>query len=191
MTILLNLRGTHGSGKSYVMRKFLAMHSKQRMIYGVLGARLPEAYELTIKGCAKPVYVIGPYITVCGGLDCVRPYDNIMVLVDKYQKKGHVVFEGLIAAGVYGRVGEFLEQFKKRVHFLFLDTPLDTCIQRVKDRRNTRGTKTEFDDTNVRKKYRAVELVQQRVENEKIFKVITLSSNDAAQVMTDMLCEAT
>lgn len=190
MTILLNLRGTHGSGKSHVMRNFLAMHPAQKKHYGVLGARLPEAYELTIKGCDKPVYVIGPYITVCGGLDCVRPYDNIMVLVDKYQKKGHVVFEGLIAAGVYGRVGEFLEQFKKRVHFLFLDTPLDTCIQRVQSRRDTRGTKTEFNDANVRKKYAAVLSVKKRVEGEKIFKSVMVSSDDAHKTMTKMLCEA-
>jgi len=185
--VLLNLRGTHGSGKSYIMRNFLAMHPVQKMRYGVLGARLPEAYELTIKGCDRPVFVIGPYITVCGGLDCVRPYDNVMELIGKYANKGHLVFEGLLASGVYGRLGAYLEPYGKRVHLLFIDTPLKTCTARVQSRRDERGNRVEFDDSNVRKKYNAVLSVKKRVESEKVFNSCSVSSDTAHEVMTKML----
>jgi thymidylate kinase len=187
MARLISLRGTHGSGKSYVMNNFLKSHKAQKMKYGMLGPRLPEAYELQISGTKELTYVIGPYITACGGLDAVQPYENILNLLDKYVGKGNLVFEGLMASGVYGRIGEWMEDYAKNVHVLFLDTPYETCVKRVLKRRHERGNDTEFDPENVLKKFKAVGYVKKRVARDKLFNWRDVSSDDADKVMTAIL----
>lgn len=183
---LISLRGTHGSGKTFVMTNFLKAHPK-RPLYGQLGPRLPEAYELTIKGANGPTFVIGPYLSACGGLDAVQPYENILKLLSKYEPKGHLVFEGLMASGVYGRIGEWMEPFKKRVHILFLDTPYEKCVERVEARRLQRGNRTELDPTNVKKKFLAVGYVKKRVAREKLFAFQDVSSETADKVMAQII----
>lgn len=183
---LISLRGTHGSGKTFVMHNFLKAHPSKPK-YGMLGARLPEAYELTMKGADGPVFVIGPYLTACGGLDAVQPYENILKLLSKYEPEGHMVFEGLMASGVYGRIGEWMEPFKKRVHVLFLDTPYEKCVERVESRREARGNRTELDPTNVKKKFLAVGYVKKRVIRDKRFNWQDVSSEDADKVMAQII----
>lgn len=201
--MIINLRGTHGSGKSYAMRKFLKAH-KSRKIYGLLGPRLPEAYELTVEGVDRPVYVLGSYVTTCGGCDLVQPYACVMQLVSKYDPKGHVVFEGLLLSGVYGTVTTFLETWKKQCLILFLDTSLEVSIERVRQRRKSAGKRdvhdggllhtstgeNQFDPHNVRKKYANVLLVKKRMLKDKIFRVQSVSSDGAADKIGRLLRKA-
>jgi hypothetical protein len=178
------------------MNKFLAMHPK-RPIYGMLGARLPEAYELTVKGSQAPAFVLGPYLTACGGLDTVQPYPNILKLMAKYVDEGHIIFEGLMASGVYGRIGEWMEPYGKRVHNLFLDTSFEVCLKRVLSRRdrggdwvNIFGKMVEgdpFDPVNVKKKYDAVGYVLKRIKKDKLFHWQHVSSDEAVTVMTQLI----
>jgi hypothetical protein len=67
--MLINLRGTSGSGKSTAVLGLLAQ-CPHKPIYGALG-RLPEAYAL----CARPVFIIGPYesIAVVATAFCPSP----------------------------------------------------------------------------------------------------------------------
>ena len=60
--MLINLRGTSGSGKSTAILTVLARFP-HKPIYGALGGRLPEAYALTVPGCDRTAYVLGPYLT--------------------------------------------------------------------------------------------------------------------------------
>ena len=62
--MLINLRGTHGAGKSTIVRALLDA-SVARPVYGALGLR-PEAYKKTFAGETR-LFVIGPYTTPCGG----------------------------------------------------------------------------------------------------------------------------
>src|SRR5262249_29980519 len=87
--MLINLRGTSGAGKTTVVRALMAQCS-HKAIYGALGPRLPEAYELTLPLC-DPVYVIGPYLTPCGGCDRILPFALVPQLIEKYAQQGHVV----------------------------------------------------------------------------------------------------
>jgi hypothetical protein len=100
-------------------------------IYGALG-RLPEAYAL----CGRPVFVIGPYESNCGGCDRVLPFALVPQLIEKYAQRGDVVFEGLLLSTFYGEVGRLMETRDSAV--MFLNTPLQVCIVRVKARRSGR-----------------------------------------------------
>src|SRR5262245_515887 len=102
--MLINLRGTSGSGKSTVVRNLLAQCGC-KPIYGVLGPRLPEAYQLMLP---QPIYVLGPYQTPCGGCDAVQPCDLVHKLIKQYAQWGHVVFEGLLMSTFFGEIGQLL-----------------------------------------------------------------------------------
>jgi hypothetical protein len=128
--MLINVRGTSGSGKSTAVLGLLAQ-CPHKPIYGALG-RLPEAYAL----CAQPVFVIGPYTSNCGGCDRILPFALVLQLIEKYAKQGDVVFEGLLMSTFYGDIGRLMETQDSVV--MFLDTPLEVCIARVKARRGGR-----------------------------------------------------
>jgi hypothetical protein len=104
--MLINVRGTHGAGKSTVVRALLSA-SVPRPIYGLLGFRAPVAYRLTLDRCSHDVFVLGPYQTNCGGCDALD-YDVVLDLISKCAPRGHVVFEGALVSSAYGRIGELL-----------------------------------------------------------------------------------
>jgi thymidylate kinase len=184
--MIISLRGTHGSGKSTVMRAILKQCA-HRPIYGVLGARLPEAYQLTVKGCKQPVFLIGPYQAFCGGCDFIKEFDLIPQLIAKYAPRGHVIFEGVIVASVYGRIGDLLEKWKKDSVFVFLDTSLEVCMQRVQARRNDRNDSREFDPKNLKLKYDSVERIKRRIVEDDIMSSLVVSSDDGAAAILKML----
>jgi hypothetical protein len=134
--MLINLRGPSGSGKSTAVLGVLAQ-CPHKPIYGALG-RLPEAYAL----CARPVFVIGPYTTYCGGCDRIQPFALVPQLIEKYAQQGHVVFEGLLMSTFCGAIGRLMETWDSVV--MFLDTPLELCIERVEARRRAAGNFRPF-----------------------------------------------
>jgi hypothetical protein len=67
--MIVNIRGTNGSGKTTIVKDFLKYPS--RAIFGLLGAKYPEAYQLTFGKGKKPLYVIGPYHSQTGGIDAL------------------------------------------------------------------------------------------------------------------------
>lgn len=160
--MIINIRGTNGSGKSHVVRQLLA-HSKVVPIYGALGPNRPEAYELMGQS-----YVIGSYVSGVGGCDGFKTSDQVLGLILKYQKRGNVVFEGMVISTYYGRLFEWLERFGKDLLIAFLDTPLEVCQSRVESRQDksgrARGTK------NVGVHYYQVESVRKRIERDNIFR---------------------
>jgi predicted kinase len=186
--MLISLRGTNGSGKGTVIRALFDEH-KPKPIYGVLGPRLPEAYMVTIPKCKKPVFVLGPYITACGGCDRLIPFDLIPELIEKYVARGHVVFEGVIVASIYGQVGTLMEKYKKNAIMLFLDTSLYECIRRVQLRRDSRTDTREFNPKNLTTKFKATMRIKEKVTTDGIMRVETASSTVAHKKIVELLQE--
>lgn len=184
--MIISLRGTNGSGKSTVIFTMLDQY-KACPIYGALGPRLPEAYELWLPKCEKPTYVLGPYLTVCGGCDRLIPYDLILTLLVKYAKRGHVVFEGVIVGSVYGRVGRLLESWKKEAVIVWLDTSLEECIRRVEERRGERGDSRPFNPKNLTYKYNQILATVKKVTEDDILRSVTISSDDALKAILKLL----
>jgi hypothetical protein len=148
--MLINLRGISGSGKSTAVLGVLAQYPHEA-IHGALGPRLPEAYKLR---CA-PVFVIGPYLTPCGGCDRIMPFALVPQLIEKYAQHGHVVFEGLLMSTFYGEIGKLLMEARDSA-VLFLDTPMADCIARVEGRRAAAGNFRPFNPKLLTQKYHTI-----------------------------------
>jgi thymidylate kinase len=133
MTII-NLRGNNGSGKSTVVHTILKQFSS-RPLFGVLGIKYPEAYHVTLPK-TEPLFVLGPYTTLIGGVDRVsgRGFDVVISLLDRYSNRGHVLFEGAMISNSFGMIGQWLEGHKQESYVVFLDTPLEVCLQAVQER---------------------------------------------------------
>jgi hypothetical protein len=140
--------------------------------FGVRGNR-PLVYKLYTKatGLLTPLFIIGPYTSPCGGCDAITDYKNILPpLISKYARLGDVLFEGLLISGGYGSVGrklgELRDTWKHKVVFALLDTPLETCLERVNARRRARGVMEPVNPVNTEQKYKAAHASQRKIAEE-------------------------
>lgn len=172
--MIVNLRGTHGSGKSTVVKKILdkygsePLESEQKR-----GGLKTLVYRVDLtpkdKNLAKYLMVIGNYDNACGGCDGIQPYERIWPLVDKYGRIGyHVLFEGALVSSSYGNIGRASEPYGDSFVFAFLDTPLETCLERILQRRVAKGNLKPLDPTNTEFKFHAV--AKSRAKMEDVYK---------------------
>ena len=178
---IVQLRGTSGSGKTTAMRylfdkiKAKPIEMNDRMTKNVaykghMDFEVPD-------GCKDAervdVYVLGDYHPArsAGGCDTIPSVQQVIDLVEKYgsRKNSIVVLEGLLLAHSWGALGEYVHpRWGERYINAFLDTPVETCIARVTQRRAGKGRETEGDraakiEKNIRDDYYRVELCYDRV----------------------------
>jgi hypothetical protein len=148
--MILNIRGTHGSGKSWVVHQLLKEPNEAIDDYG---------YYIPKWDCG----VVGRYNTPCGGCDGIKSADEVVKRVRAfYGMFRHVVFEGILVSHTFKRYSDLADELPG-FWFLFLDTPLATCISRVKARREEKGNDKLLDPTNVIKDWHTVwEKVQEK-----------------------------
>lgn len=153
--MIVNIRGTSGSGKSTLMRLLMEAHGGKVPWMG------PDPTATTSKerilgyvtGDGN-IGVPGRYETDCGGCDSIKTQDEAQRRVAELaQHHPHVVFEGLLISHIYGRWAEMADEYPDQWAFAFLDTPLDTCVARVAERRARKGNFKEFDTTNTVQKW--------------------------------------
>lgn len=150
---ILDVRGTHGSGKSWLLHQALKQYTNTPILTEDrehLGYRLHE-----INGI-----VVGKYATACGGCDGVGSAVEVVRRVKLFVEQAKVVLlEGILVAHTFQRYSDLakdLEGQSCRYHFLFLDTPLEICIERVKSRRLAAGNSKPFNPRNVEHDYHAI-----------------------------------
>jgi hypothetical protein len=181
MTVV-NIRGTNGSGKSTIVKRFLQRYPYTE-IFGVLGPRRPEAYKVQLPG--KWLYVIGPYHANVGGVDNLKDVvgcsEKLVELLERYRRQGHVVFEGVVLSTFYGAVGDWLFGHRDQAVVVFLDTSFDNCLIGLAARQSGhRGTK------NVEGKIKAIESVCKRMIDLGI-RTETISRDDAFEKIVGWL----
>lgn len=164
--MIVSIRGTHGSGKSTIVRSILDKHSHTEL-YGT-NPKKPTGYLVDLKG--KALYVCGSYLTACGGCDGINPYSDIWPRIDEHAQQGrHVLFEGALVSSSYGSIGRAMEPYPGSV-FAFLDTPLALCIERVNLRRQKAwalagkpGSAPPVNPANTEGKYASVERTKRQM----------------------------
>lgn len=146
--VLLNIRGTNGSGKSYTVCEITkGRTSTLKMIDGI------KVYDY------GDFYVIGSYDKACGGLDTITDFYAIDPLVQKLIKDKHVLMDGLLWSGVFRASHKLSEAIRKEGHqmlWLCMDTTAHKCIDNVMRRRATAGNFKPLDTNNLIKKMIAV-----------------------------------
>lgn len=137
---IINIRGTSGSTKSTLVRKFLDTYNGQALrgpdgkIRGYV-CRAKSEY-----GFQRDIYIVGSYERPTGGCDGLKTQDEICDRVREFAALGDVLYEGLLVSGLFRRYNALAEELTQHHHiFGFLDTPLQKCIDRVLSRRAVRA----------------------------------------------------
>lgn len=159
--MIIKLMGNSGSGKTTAVRQLMDLAqdiTPQRDGHKV------TRYRLDFEG-GPCTYVLGSYENTCGGLDTIRTADEVIDLVRRYAPLGNIVMEGLLSSTYIGKLGEFLMNNVGKVgerlisyhtNWLFLDTPLEECISRVKARRLLAGDFRPFNEENTRNRAKPI-----------------------------------
>lgn len=171
------------------MRSILDQY-KGQPVFGLLGVRRPEAYKLTVKGVAKPVFILGSYHTHSGGCDQIQPYDLILDLIRKYVERGHVLFEGVIVSSSYGRVGRLMEEYGQEAVMLFLATSLEDCLKNVQKRRTERGDDRTYNPANTISKFNQIAGSKGQMLKDAKLRVVDATSDKAKVVIEALLRKA-
>ena len=151
MGMIINPRGTSGSGKTELVRRVLAQYGWRRSArfedaggpepFYREGRSRPLGYRLRHPLGGRPLAVIGHYEVTSGGCDTIRATDGgleeIMRRASDYAALGHdVLIEGLRLSSEYERSAELARAH--RLHILRLTTPLDQCARNLVWRRRAR-----------------------------------------------------
>lgn len=179
---VLDIRGTNGSGKTWIMRQLLAQ-----------GAHLPieENGKCIGYSLGEGIAIVGRYTKTGGGCDGLK---GGVVEVERVVRQLHPQYRHLLLEGIM--VSHLYERFHKLAlelgdyRFLFLNTPLKTCIARVRARRWAKGNRKPFDPKkNLVKDY---ERTWHRVRGRMVeagHKVVVLNWKDPLpQVLRELEC---
>lgn len=161
--MIINLRGTHGSGKTTLVRHVMAQYRRCRPVY-LDGRKHPIGYV-----CDKRLFVVGHYEgDASGGCDTIPKVDLMYRMIQKYAKRGmHVLFEGILAQHSATRILA-LREAGYRVRVVQLNVPIKLAIRSVRRRRRKRGNARPFDPKNVVREARTIETAAQRLRTEGI-----------------------
>lgn len=131
--MIINIRGTSGSGKSTVVRKIKDCYFESEPIM-VEGRRQPIGYMLS-RVWGKRLFLAGHYETACGGCDTITSIDQIYELVRQYHNdETDVLFEGLLISAEVNRTTA-LHTDGLPLLVVGMNTPLDICLSSINTRR--------------------------------------------------------
>ena len=140
--MIINLRGTNGSGKSTIVRE--VMGHLQMHPFFIEKRRRPIGYYST----EPKVWVVGHYETDCGGCDTITSLDNVYDEIHHAVAKGfNVLYEGIMASGEYRRCAE-LHKTGHDIRVIALDVPIETCLESIQLRRAGRTVGPHPPDSN-------------------------------------------
>jgi len=159
--MIIDIRGTHGSGKSSIPIALIKLHNA----VPILGRPLTYGGNVGILGYEVGEYnlrILGRYETQCGGCDGIKTQDEIKARVTEWAKDGHVMLEGILVSHTFGPWDKFATN--KPWRFCFLDTPLQTCIDRVNTRRAAAGKGPLEDPKNIIKDWKQIRSLHPKFE---------------------------
>lgn len=162
--LLIKLHGTSGSGKTETVRRALFEDPALDRMVVPIPDRWPHVHSRRKAFATRFVHpvdppnitVIGDYAATCGGCDGIKTQDDVTGRVQHFLSQGeNVVFEGLLISQIYGRYMELARDAAAthEVVYGFLDTPLDLCLDRVRERRERAGNFSPLNTSNTESKW--------------------------------------
>lgn len=156
--IAIQLRGTSGSGKTTAMRAFMGDLGSWEPRHVIEGRRKPSYYA------RGQIAVLGHYESPCGGCDTFKGYAQLQEVVrSTFESFPIVLMEGLMLSDDVLQTVKIHEQVAP-VRVLYLNTPIDTCIARVKKRRAEKGRDDVFNEEKLRNRQAQIDRTRPRLE---------------------------
>ena len=137
---IINIRGSHGSGKSWVVRQVMATLPEPDTALFPDGKHI-EGYRWS----APPLFVVGKYVpgVSTGGCDTIKEMDDIeRIVITEANVEQHVLFEGIRVNGGHDRWIQ--AAWKNKQHdwqFFILNTSVETSIENINRRMEEAGKK--------------------------------------------------
>jgi len=175
--MIVNLRGTSGSGKTYVTMKTIELMNGKPFVDEWTGEVL--GYELDYG-----VTVIGLYPGGCGGCDRIKTVGEVEHRVKTAAKHGHVLFEGLILSTIYGRFAALAKEFP--FVWAFLDTSKEQSLANLTARNNGKP----FNRDNIEGKWELAKRHRTQAINDG-FTVLDIPMATGEYVLRDLFYNAT
>lgn len=197
--MIINIRGTNGSGKTTLARDLIGADAKpiNLLWYPSPTKRDPERKQ-AVEAYGRPGgwLAVGSYRQGCGGMDTIPSFDlqqRAIRAAHDWKREGgpelprdgrprYIVCEGVLASTVAGSWLNFFGGFNKdEVLIAYLDTPLEVCLERIRQRQiAAKGEAREIKSEQVADKIRAIEATRKRFD-EAGFKTISVSYTDPAR----------
>lgn len=146
MGLIVNPRGTAGSGKTEFVRRILAAYDwrgpgKAEPLFRPGRAR-PFAHRLAHPARGRPLVVLGDYAGTCGGCDTIPARDGglpeaLRLAAERAADGDDVLLEGLALSADW-RLSAGLAA-GHALHLLRLDTPPEQCVRNLLVRRRAGG----------------------------------------------------
>jgi hypothetical protein len=148
--MIINLRGTNGSGKSTVVTRIMEIYGVSVPIF-IDGRKRPLGYVVSPRGSlgqyAPFLYVPGHYEIACGGCDTLKTVDQVYELVYQARERGqHVMYEGIMVSDDVRRAVELSKIAE--LHVILLTTPIAYCLAAITARRTAKGKFEPLDPKN-------------------------------------------
>ena len=137
MSLILNVRGTNGSGKSYISKRLRDEHPHELVVEPttILGKNFKKPNATIMGGQGDDVILVGREKTSCDG---IFPQEIIEDMLRYWAGRGHCVWDNVLVSGNVGRWGKLADELRLEGHksiWAPLDTPYATCIERIYARR--------------------------------------------------------
>lgn len=143
--MVVNLRGTNGSGKTTVA-KGLILRYQMTPLYDEASKGRQRAWGYTAQHAdLYPLFVLGDYEGdgKCGGCDRISKQDEVCFLVREMHNRGFdVLFEGVVVSTIFERYVQLSKDVGGMV-WAFLDTPLAVCLNRIQARNGGKPVKVD------------------------------------------------
>lgn len=156
MSLIINIRGTNGSGKSTAVTRYMEVICVEE--------ELKQGTKTWAYRLRNGVSVLGRYTTVCGGCDTVKTFADVKAGVTELASHGPVLFEGVLWSTCFKPSVELAQSLPEH-HFIFamMDTAADECLRRVLVRRKQAGNEKPFEPTKQQQKHVTIARVQRRL----------------------------
>ncbi len=161
-----------------------------------LGYQIFQHFDSNRPTYKSPLRIVGKYLTPCGGCDGIKTQDEVSDRVRAWYNMGYeVLFEGLLISTIVGRWAEMAESVAEngsRLHnmrFVFLNTPEEVCVERVKARRAAKGNLKPLNETNTRDKWRLMQTIIAKLQARKLYVMVTDGDDLTRRLIVDDWCE--